>query len=193
MAAELEDIFRNSLKECSSASESSVLWKASNAREKAKRFLDLNSQAASAFLQERSQVAVINEPTLVHMFWLLDVDGGSVLEYVDLLLHEVISRSFPHTKFWSAYSRAIAVFSGMTVASFTKPKLVGYEKYWSPYLDFMAGNISADDFTSQAASSFTTRNRQLKSIDWLSLDGDGKNQVKWDLRYAAIKQKLPGN
>jgi hypothetical protein len=123
------------------------------------------------------------------VFWLLDIDPFGGQRYVALLLDNSISRSFPHTKFWAAYSRAIAVFSGVAVSVEPKPKLVGYEKFWEPYLDYMASSISRQDFTTRAATSFATRNRQSRFIDRESLDGDGKNPVKWDFRYASILKK----
>ena len=189
LATELENVFRKSLQGYSLASECYDLWEKSDAIGKAQRFLELNAQAAEAFLNGSSRAAVINDPSLVHMFWLLNVDAAAVRLYVDLLLQSSITRSFPHTKFWAAYSQAIAVFSGVKITVDAKPKLVGYEKFWEPYLDFMAGAISNEDFVAHAANSFTARNQQSRSIDWRSLDGDGKNPVRWDFRYASIRRK----
>lgn len=189
LATELEDIFRKSLQEYPSAADCSDWWRRSDAGAKARKFLEVNEEASAVFRNGQSRIAVINRPTLVHMFWLLDLDASVVEQYVALLLDTSINRSFPHTKFWSAYSQAIAIFCGVPATAGPKPKLVGYEKFWEPYLDFMAGSISREEFSARAATSFAARNQQSRCIDWLNLDGDGKKPVKWDFRYASILRK----
>ena len=189
LATELTNIFQKSLRENASAEDCAELWKSSDATAKANRFLKVNSEAAEAFRVRRSPIAVINRPSLVHMFWLLGVDDNSVRQYLDILLDSDITRSFLHTKFWANYCRAIATFTGLAVNMEPMAKLKGYEKYWEPYLDFMAGNISRDEFTTRANESFVTRNGQTKHIDWENLDGDAKSPVKWDFRYASIQRK----
>lgn len=153
------------------------------------RFVELNSLAATALRDGQSRIAIINDPSLVHIFWLLDLNSAQVQQYVELLLDSSILRSFPHTKFWAVYSQAIAAFCHMPVTIGLKPKLVGYEKFWEPYLDFMAGSISRENFKASATASFAARNGQSRCIDWRSLDGDGKNPVRWDFRFASIAGK----
>ena len=189
LATELVAIFQKSLRDYPSAGDCSTFWQGTGAAGKARRFVDLNAQAAVVFRAGQGRTAVVNDPSLVHLFWLLDVDPIGVRRYVDMLLDKSITRSFPHTKFWAEYSQAIALFSGLPAAMGTKPKLVGYEKFWEPYLDFMAGSISKKEVAVRAGTSFANRNRQSRCIDWQGLDGDAKNPVKWDFRYASLQRK----
>ena len=189
LQTELVDIFQKSLQEYGSPEECLDWWTRSGAIFKARRFIELNAEAAALCRNGRVVTATINDPSFVHIFWLLKLDADTVRSYVELLLDSAITRYFPHTKFWEEYSRAVAVFSGLAVTTGTKPKLVGYEKFWEPYLDFMAGTISTQEFAIRARTSFATRNGQSKSIDWMSLDGDAKKPVKWDFRYASIQSR----
>ena len=68
LATELTNIFQKSLRENASAEDCAELWKCSDATAKANRFLEINSEAAEAFRARRSPIAVINRPSLVHMF-----------------------------------------------------------------------------------------------------------------------------
>lgn len=187
LATELQKIFQKSLQQFPSAEQCSGWWQEAAARTKACKLIELNASAAADFRDGRSRAAVINDPSFVHLFWLLELDAADVRRYLDVLLDKLISDAFPQTKFWSAYCSAIAAFSGVSIIVVPKPKLAGYEKFWEPYLDFMAGNCTRDEFHSRAAASFSARNRQSKLIDWRSLDGDAKNPVQWDFRYASLQ------
>jgi hypothetical protein len=189
LASDLVEIFRQSLQNYPSAAQSTESWRQSCAREKALEFVEVNSTVAKALRDGQTGIAVINDPNLVHILWLLDLDGHIVQKYIELLLAPWMKQKFGGTKFWIAYIHAIAVFSRIPASLALKPKLAGYEKFWEPYLDFMAGAISREEFAVRAANSFAKRNNQSKCIDWLSLDGDAKKPVKWDFRYAAILRK----
>ncbi len=38
------------------------------------------------------------------------------------------------------------------------------------------------------ANSFASRNADKRYTDWVGLDGDGKNPVKWDLRAYTLEK-----
>lgn len=132
--------------------------------------------------------AVSNDVTTVHIAWLLN-EWEIARQWLAICMDPRVTSQFRLSKFWREYCRAMNCLSRFEPYEPDVPKVKGYERYWVPYLTFVADIVAGRDTTAareQIAASFAKRNTDRRLIDWKSHDGDGKQPVKWDFREASI-------
>lgn len=186
LATEIEAAFRHCLATFAEVPASLDYLHGTGTAQQAEDFIHLNAAAARSLLDGSSQIAPINDPSFLHFLWLLGVNSALQNLYLDVLLNPTVSGHFSHTPFWKRYVHSLGCFMRAVPFDGKETKAKGYEKFWLPYLDFMVGRTSLEEFRLAAAESFEKRNRQARSIDWRSLDGDQKQPVKWDFRWHSI-------
>ena len=136
-----------------------------------------------------SKFAVLNRPELIHFAAVL----GSSATVLQQLLRAVDSplarRYFPLSGIWRPYAAALVNLHRGVPTQVALPKPKGNEKYYLPYLRYMtiSDDQEAEPVRATVVESFEARNRDRRFTDWIGLDGDGEQPVRWDFRHYAIE------
>ncbi len=139
--------------------------------------------------------AACNGPisAVVHLAWLID-HRVAAARVVDIALDPVVVTRLPKAKFWDAYFVAMRGVARRMPFEIPDLKLRGLEKYWFSCIQLAAALASGADaapFVAAAEIAFQNQNRDKRSIDWLSVDGDGNAPVKWNIRVASLRLAIP--
>ncbi len=160
---------------------------ASGLRQQLRELATLNSNAlAEAESSGRPSIAILNRPELIHLAMLID-DPECTSSLILSTTSPITRTFFPLSGIWKTYSSVLAQFAvGSNPTPLTIPKCKGFESFFLPYIDFMM--TQSDENMLAMANSFASRNADKRYTDWVGLDGDGKNPVKWDLRAYTLEK-----
>ena len=154
---------------------------------------ELASDNLTALLQieETGNVrrAVLNRPELLHFAELASANSETVSALVRAVSNPIARRHFPLAAVWAQYADALVAFQAGALREDLPPaKAAGSAARYLPYIRFMCAE-SADwsEAIQDIQLSFAKWNSDKRATDWLGLDGDGKNQVRWDFRLAALR------
>ena len=142
-------------------------------------------------LEESGKVtqAVLNRPELLHFAALCCASSETFSALVRVVASSAVRSRFPLAGIWSAYADALVAFSTLQPSSAAVPERVsGAAMRYLPYIQFMQAQPARQiALTNEMAASFAKWNKDKRATDWLGLDGDGNNPVKWDFRLAALR------
>ena len=160
---------------------------ASGLREQLRELATLNSNALTeAESNGRPSIAILNRPELIHLAMLID-DSECISSLISSTTSPTTLTFFPLSGIWKTYSSILAQFAvGSTPTPLPIPKCKGFESFFLPYIDFMM--TQSDENMLAMANSYASRNSDKRYTDWVGLDGDGKNPVKWDLRAYTLEK-----
>lgn len=130
---------------------------------------------------------------VVHLAWLLE-EHAAAARMVDIALDPVVVAHLPKARFWNAYFLALHGVARRRPFEPPQMKLGGLEKYWFSCIRLAAALASQTDTTTLVAAAqaeFERLNRDKRITDWLSVDGDGRAPVKWNLRVTSLLRAIP--
>jgi hypothetical protein len=140
-------------------------------------------------------VAVLNEPELVHFAAIVRASSATVEELLRAVESAHAARFFPLCGVWQGYAAAVVAYYRGTHAELPVTKAKGYEKFMLPYIRYMCARTDEGRAAArvEAVQSFSLRNADHRLTDWIGLDGDGKQPVRWDFRLYAIETARPSS
>jgi hypothetical protein len=130
---------------------------------------------------------------VVHLAWLLG-DHAAAGRVIELALDPVVVQRLPKARFWDAYFAAMRAVAHRAAIELPALKPRGLERYWLACMELAAALASGADptlFIERSEAAFQKQNRDQRSTDWLSIDGDGRAPVKWSLRIASLQAATP--
>jgi hypothetical protein len=135
---------------------------------------------------------------LVHLAWLLG-ERSAATRMIEIALDPVVVARLPKTRFWDAYFAALQGVARRTAFTLPQLELRGPETYWFRCMELaraLARGADPAPYFAAVNAAFEKQNRDRRSTDWLSVDGDGNKPVKWNFRASSLRlaaSRSPGS
>lgn len=189
LESQVRALLGDTLRECGSGDEASDRLRSLGASGMLDELAAENDAVLSDLERTRKpKVAVLNRPELVHFATVLGSSNIALQQLLRAVESPLAVSYFPLTGIWRAYTAALVSLHRGGSNHVALPKLRGHEKYYLPYVRYMAAQDAQELDAARVAvtESFGARNRDRRFTDWIGLDGDGQKPVRWDFRLFAI-------
>jgi hypothetical protein len=185
----LRNLFADALRECASEGEAVGRLRSLGALSILEELAAENDAVMSELEQTRKpKVAILNRPELIHFADILRSSNTVLHQLLRAVDSPLAASYFPLSGIWRSYAATLVNLHRGVNTPVALPKPKGHEKYYLPYVRYMAAADALELAAARAgvAESFESRNRDRRFTDWMGLDGDCEKPVRWDFRLYSI-------